>query len=71
MLRKTALRILLIVPAAAAAGCQDPLFPEDAPRSPYQRYEGLRGQSRPETELDAYGRERPALRERLRPLDQP
>ncbi|MFA9478307.1 hypothetical protein ACERK3_08360 [Phycisphaerales bacterium AB-hyl4] len=54
-------------------GCQDPLFPTDAPRTPYDRYRTLRGEERPMTDEMARGTPRsgrPALRERLRPLDQ-
>ncbi len=50
-------------------GCNDPLFPEDVPRSPYARYSDLRGQNRAKTEKDAFGRPQPALRERLAPLE--
>ncbi len=50
-------------------GCTDPLFPEDQPRTPYDRYADLRGESRPAKEMKPTGREGPALRERLAPLD--
>jgi len=50
-------------------GCEHGLFPEGTPRSPYDRYMTLRGEYKPPVELDAYGRERPALRQRLQPLD--
>jgi hypothetical protein len=50
-------------------GCQKGLFPEGTPRSPYERYLTLRGDYRPPVEHDAYGVERPALRQRLRPLE--
>jgi len=53
------------------AGCEKPLFPKDEPRSPYERYQVLHNQQRPATEENAYGGEEPALRERLKPLDQP
>lgn len=51
-----------------SSGCQDPLFPKDAPRSQYARYEALRGRERPEKQVNTFGREEPALRERLQPL---
>lgn len=54
---------------AGMGGCIDPLFPEDTPRTPYDRYADLRGQSRPATEMKANGREGPALRQRLAPLE--
>lgn len=53
------------------AGCQKKLFPPELPRSPYDRYSLLRGRDRPQVELDAYGAERPALRQRLAPLERP
>jgi len=57
--------------AAGLAGCSNPLFPSDTPRTPYDRYLVLRGEERPMTELDVNGRERPNLRVRLAPLDTP
>ncbi len=52
-------------------GCEQALFPEGLARSPYERYQILRGQERQATETNAYGGDQPALRERLRPLDTP
>lgn len=49
-------------------GCQDKLFPQDAARSPYSRYQSLRGQEEPMTMTDPYGNEQPALRARLTPM---
>ena len=51
-------------------GCAGNPLSEKAPvRSPYERYEMLRGTARPATTIDSFGRERPALRARLAPLD--
>jgi len=51
-------------------GCSSSPFVSEAPvRSPYERYEILRGTARPATMIDSFGRERPALRARLAPLD--
>ena len=50
-------------------GCNDALFPKDQPRSPYERYSDLRGQTRPAMETKSSGREGPALRQRLAPLE--
>ncbi len=50
------------------AGCHDPLFPKNEPRSQYSRYEALRGRATPQKKTNALGREEPAVRERLQPL---
>ncbi len=65
----------VIVGAAAVAlfggllGCEKPLFPEDVPRSQYERYNQLRGETRVYKRTNPYGYEEPNLRERLRPLE--
>jgi len=52
------------------SGCQEPLFPERAERSPYERYQALRGEAAPKYQRSAQGGGRePALRQRLKPLD--
>lgn len=61
--------MILSLAAVLLAGCERGLFPEGTPRSPYERYMTLHGEYRPPVETDAYGIERPALRQRLRPLD--
>ena len=43
----------------------------DLPRTPYGRYQALRGGEPPQEELDSFGNPRPALRARLRPMDRP
>ena len=58
----------LVLGGACLGGCQKPLYPQNSPRSPYERYLTLRGDYRPPVETDAYGIERPALRQRLQPL---
>ena len=63
--------LILMVLAGPLAGCEKPLFPENLPRTPYDRYMALRGQQRPATEEDAGGGDKPALRQRLKPLGQP
>ncbi len=63
--------MVLACGALALGGCANSLFPENMPRSPYDRYLALRGQSRPDMEIDVNGREKPALRRRLAPLDTP
>ncbi|MEM1027060.1 MAG: hypothetical protein AAGJ38_03160 [Planctomycetota bacterium] len=46
-------------------GCRKSPLPSDAPRSPYERYDALRGQTVPKTVTDSFGREQPNLRGRL------
>lgn len=52
-------------------GCNKPLFPEDMPRSQYERYSQLRGRQRQAPDSDLYGGDRAELRERLKPLGEP
>ena len=61
--------ILTLVGSGAVSGCERPLFTPNQPRTPYERYQVLRGQGRPSTEENAYGGKEPALRQRLEPLD--
>lgn len=66
--------ILLALLCVVLSGCglsQDRLFPPNTPRSPYERYLALRDRERTATYKDAFGRDQPNLRERLRPLDRP
>lgn len=63
----------LAVVLILAAGCREPLFPGDAQRSPYERYQTLRGEE--VDDQQAGGRpirrtDEQVLRQRLRPLDQ-
>lgn len=51
----------------AASGCQQPLFPESAPRTQFERYDTLRSGAAPAEEPDVFGRPQPALRARLSP----
>lgn len=61
----------VVIGAMVGGGCQRVLFTENLPRSQYQRYQELRGQERRTREIGLYGEEKPALRERLRPLGEP
>lgn len=63
--------LVILLSVGALAGCEKPLFPKEAPRSPYDRYLMLRGKQRPQTTENAYGGEVPAIRDRLRPLGSP
>lgn len=53
------------------AGCGTNPLHSELPRTPYGRYQALRGGEPPQVELDSFGNERPALRARLRPMDRP
>ena len=48
-----------------ATGCSRSPVQRDAPRSPYERYDVLRGQQAPRTIQNSFGREEPNLRGRL------
>ena len=70
------LRLLVLGVCGAAllmsVGCREPLFPDRAPRSQYERYDALRGEAAPRYEQQrgrGPGPRQPALRERLRPHD--
>ncbi|GAB4110355.1 MAG: hypothetical protein Kow00105_19130 [Phycisphaeraceae bacterium] len=53
------------------SGCQEALFVDGTTRTQYERYQALRGEYRPPRQVTPLGEERPALRQRLAPLDQP
>lgn len=60
--------VLLGACLAGMVGCQKPLFTQKNPRTPYERYQVLRGRGRMETMQNIYGVDQPALRDRLKPL---
>ncbi len=51
----------------ACSGCQQPLFPENAPSTQFERYDALRSGTVAKEEPDVFGRPQPALRARLTP----
>jgi len=58
--------------AAAAAilglgACAKPLFPENAPRTQFEKFDAMRSGAAPAEEPDVFGRPQPALRARLTP----
>ena len=63
-LRLAAAAVLATTVAAATACSRSPVQ-ADAPRSPYERYEVLRGSAPPKTITDSFGKEQPNLRGRL------
>ena len=66
---KVAYLVAVVFFFSACAGA--PLGERTLERTPYERYQALRGESRPKTVTDSFGKEQPALRQRLAPLDQP
>lgn len=54
-----------VVALGATAGCQRALFPENAPRTQYERYDMMRNRYTPAEEPDVFGKPRKALRARL------
>lgn len=55
----------LALPLAASLGCARSPIQDTATRSPYERYDNLRGRSAPRTTIDSFGRERLNLEGRL------
>lgn len=69
--RRITFVVLLSAFCLATLACEKALFPPQAGRTPYERYQVLHGQYRPAKELNAFGGEQPALRQRLQPLYTP
>jgi hypothetical protein len=70
MFKRTMIFAAVLGTLTLLGGCEKALFPETAQRTPYDRYQMLRGQGRASTETDKFGNNEPALRDRLRPLDE-
>ncbi len=47
--------------------CAKPLFPENAPRTQFEKFDSMRSGAAPAEEPDVFGRPQPALRARLTP----
>ncbi|MEM8737511.1 MAG: hypothetical protein AAGG38_03400 [Planctomycetota bacterium] len=67
----TAASLGLFLTLMGIGGCAPgtPFKDSDRVRTPYERYQVLRGEKRPKTVTDSFGKEQPALRARLAPLD--
>ena len=61
--------VVVLGSALLAGGCRNPLFREGEDRSPYARYDSVRGQNVPEYRYNEYGRRVPNLRARLMPKE--
>ena len=62
---------VLLVAGGWLTGCQPPLFMDNAPRSPYERYGAQRGRYQGGAQEPGFGITEPELRARLRPLERP
>lgn len=66
LLPRPAVALVLSMGAMAVlAGCQDPLFRAEEPRSQYDRFDAVREQRAPSFVMDEFGRKRPNVRSRL------
>ena len=55
----------LLVAVSLLGGCHRTLFPENVPRTQYEKYDRMRNRYTPIEEVDEFGKARPALRARL------
>ena len=67
-------RVCIVVVAVLGSGwlmvgCTPGPLNSELPRTPYGRYQDLRGGEPPQEETDSFGNPRPALRARLSPKD--
>lgn len=58
----------LVLLFGLTGGCEKALFIENQSRTPYDRYNALRGRHTAMSQTNAIGGSSPALRERLKPL---
>jgi len=63
----TCLGVLLV--GLMLGGCSRPLFPENLPRTQYERFDRVRGTYAPSERQGQYGDPVPALRDRLTPYE--
>ena len=61
--------VLLGTLALAGTGCSRPLLAPSEERSPFDRYDAVRGDYAPQFVEDKFGRRQPNLRGRLTPKD--
>ena len=68
--RTPALAALLVMAMAGSfAGCAKPLLSRNEERTPFDRYDGVRGQVAPQVVEDEFGRFQPNVRGRLAPKE--
>jgi hypothetical protein len=56
-----------LLAAVLLVGCTKPLFPENAPRTQFEKFDSMRSGAAPSEEPDVFGTPQPALRARLTP----
>ncbi|GAB5496447.1 MAG: hypothetical protein Phyf2KO_15270 [Phycisphaerales bacterium] len=61
--------LVVVACVAAVGGCRKPLFRDTDERSPYSRYDEVRGQQVDPYRFNEYGRRVPNLRARLTPKE--
>jgi hypothetical protein len=59
--------LTLLATPCILASCAKPLFPENAPRTQFEKFDSMRSGAAPAEEPDIFGRPQPALRARLTP----
>ena len=64
---RVAMAFGVTVAAMVAISCAKPLFPENAPRTQFEKFDSMRSGAAPAEEPDIFGRPQPALRARLTP----
>lgn len=64
---RVAMAVAAIAAAVGPVGCAKPLFPENAPRTQFEKFDSMRSGAAPAEEPDIFGRPQPALRARLTP----
>lgn len=69
--RRGAVSSVMFSGVLLAVGCTQSPLDAELPRTPYSRYQALRGGEPPMEEPDTFGNMRPALRARLQPMQRP
>lgn len=63
------LAVVVVVASGLLGGCRKQLFTANDERSPYARYDSIRGQDVPPYRYNEFGRRVPNLRARLTPKE--
>jgi len=71
LMKYCSLALALLMGPGLLCGCTQNPLSSDMPRTPYGRYQALRGGEPPQQVPDTFGNMRPALRARLQPMDRP